>query len=219
VLSATLEEFKAKWTPLGAFKRAVAAFNDCLDTIDDLARIQADKSGAGTEKALCLVALISDAHTMSGAVAALASDTNDANLAAKVNFSRSNLKRGREAQIITRCENVLAAATENLDALDGEYGVTQAKLTALQAKIDAFRAAQPKPRRTRASASAATQQLRDCFVKADEIANEKLDKLVVQFQSSEPTFFSEFMSARRIGQVGSRSSRDKQGTLQLPKAA
>ena len=48
-----------------------------------------------------------------------------------------------------------SAATENLDSLDDEYGITQAKLNVLQQKIDAFRTVQPKPRRTRASASAA----------------------------------------------------------------
>ena len=218
-LSATLDAHKPKWTSLGAFKRAVTAFNDCIDSIDDLARIQADKSGAGAEKALCLVALATDAHTIASAVSALASDNNDASLAAKVAFSRSDLKRGREAEIVTRCENIHAAAVENLDALDDEYGVTQAKLTALQQKIDAFRTAQPKPRRTRASSSAATQQLRDCFAQADKIAHERLDKLAVQFETSEPAFFNEFTSARKIGQVGSRSSKDKQEALPLPKAA
>lgn len=218
-LSSALEAYKATWTPLGAFKRAVTTFNDCLDSIDELARIQADKSGAGAEKALCLVALATDAHTIGSAVAALASDTKDANLAAKVDFSRSELTRGRETQIVTRCENIHAAAAENLDALDDEYGVTQAKLNALQAKIDAFRTAQPKPRRTRASSSTATKQLRECFAQADQIAREKLDRLAVQFQASEPTFFSEFTAARKIGEGSSRSTKDKQGMLSLPKAA
>ena len=54
-LSSTLDDFKAKWSPLGAFKRAVTGFNDCLETIDELARIQADQSGAGAEKTLALV--------------------------------------------------------------------------------------------------------------------------------------------------------------------
>ncbi len=218
-LSDALESFKATWTTLGAFKRGVTAFNGCLDTIDELARIQADKSGAGAEKALCLVALVTDAHTIASAVAALASDTNDASLAAKVNFSRSDLARGRETQIITRCENIHNAATENLDALDDEYGVTQAKLTALQTKIDAFRTAQPKPRRTRATSSAATEQLRACFAQADQILDEKLDKLVVQFKASQPQFYAEYTSARRVGEAASRSPKDKQGTLRLPKAA
>lgn len=218
-LSATLESFKSTWTPLGAFKRSVTAFNACLDTIDELARIQADKSGAGAEKALCLVALVTDAHTIGSAVSALAADTDDAALAAKVNFSRSDLSRGREAQIITRCENILAAATESLDALDDEYGVTQSKLTALQSKIDSFRTAQPKPRRTRASTSAATEQLRGCFAQADQILREKLDKLVVQFETDAPQFFAEYTSARRVGEAASRSAKDKQGTLPLPKAA
>lgn len=218
-LSDTLESFKTTWTPLAAFKRAVTAFDNCLESIDELARIQADKSGAGAEKALCLVALVTDAHTIGSAVAALAADTDDAALAAKVDFSRSDLARGREAQIITRCENIHAAATENLDALDDEYGVTQAKLTALQAKIDAFRSAQPKPRRTRATSSAATEQLRACFTQADQILKGKLDKLVVQFEADAPQFYAEYTSARRIGEAASRSAKDKQGTLPLPKAA
>jgi hypothetical protein len=170
---------------------------------------------------LRLVALITDAHTVASAVAALASDTNDASLAAKVDFSRSELVRGREAQIITRCENIHAAATENLDSLDDEYGVTQAKLNTFQQKIDAFRTAQPKPRRTRASAGAATQQLQECFARAAQIAREKLDKLVVQFQAGEPTFYSEYTAARRIGETASR--KDKPGavsdSIPLPKAA
>ena len=165
---------------------------------------------------LCLVALVTDTHTIGSAVAALASDTNDAALAAKVNFSRSDLSRGREAQVITRCENIHAAATENLD---DEYGVTQAKLTALQTKITAFRAAQPKPRRTRASSSAAMEQLRACFVLADQILREKLDKLVVQFERSAPQFHAEFLSARRVGEAASRPVKDRQGALPLPKAA
>jgi len=52
--------------------------------------------------------------------------------------------------------------------------------------------------------------LRDCFAQADKIASEKLEKLVVQFEASEPAFFNEFWSARRIGPTGSRSSSDKQ---------
>lgn len=97
--------------------------------------------------------------------------------------------------------------------------MTQAKLTALQTKIDAFRSAQPKPRRTRATSSAATEQLRACFAQADQILGEKLDKLVVQFETDEPQFHAEYTSARRVGEAATRSPKDKQGTLPLPKAA
>jgi hypothetical protein len=119
-----------------------------------------------------------------------------------------NLGQG-DTQIVTRCENVHAAATENLDSLDDEYGVTQAKLNALQQKIDAFRTVQPKPRRKRATASAATKQMRDCFRKADKIVQQKLDKLVVQFKESAPAFYNEYEAARKnVGPAG-RSSKDK----------
>jgi len=218
-LSLTLEAHKSTWTPLGAFKRAVTELRDCVETLDDLARIQMDKSGAGAEKALCLVALITEAHTVAGAVSALAADTNDASLGARVDFSRSDLKRGREAQIVTRCENILAAATENVSALDKDYGVSQSKLDGLQDRVDAFRTAQPKPRRSRSSSTAATRQIEDCFGRLDQITNGKLDKLMAQFETSEPAFFQEYWAARKIGQVGSRSPKKKQATLPLSKAA
>ena len=52
-----------------------------------------------------------------------------------------------------------------------------------------------------------------------EIENDKLDNFVRQLEVSEPAFFQEYIAARKISQAGSRSSRDKQGTLPLPKAA
>ncbi len=116
-------------------------------------------------------------------------------------------------------EHPRRAATENLDALDDEYGVTQAKLTALQTKIDAFRSAQPEPRRTRATSSAATEQLRAAFTQAVQILKGKLDKLVVQFEADAPKFYAEYVSACRVGEATTRSAKDKQGTLPLPKAA
>jgi hypothetical protein len=160
---------------------------------------------------------------VASAVFAFASDTNDAGLAARVNFNRSDLKRGREAQIASRCENILAAATQSLSSLDDDYGITQEKLDGLQEKIDAFRTAQPKPRRTRANSKAATQQMKQCFDKADLVVRDKFDKLIVQFEASEPVFFGEYMAARKIGAVSSRSSKDKpaadKSAITLPKAA
>jgi hypothetical protein len=41
----------------------------------------------------------------------------------------------------------------------------------------------------------------------------------VQFEATEPAFFQEYWAARKIGQVGSRSTKDKQGVLPLSKAA
>jgi hypothetical protein len=42
---------------------------------------------------------------------------------------------------------------------------------------------------------------------------------MAQFETSQPAFFQEYWAARKIGQVGSRSSESKQGVVPLSKAA
>jgi hypothetical protein len=207
LLAAILASSKAKWASLAAFKRAVTSFLECLEAIEELIRARVDKSGAGQEKALCKQALIKAAYAIASALTALASDTANAALANRITSSRTGLSRGQESEFLAHCENILSTATEYLDALDDEYGVTKAQLTSLQQKIDAFRAVQPKPRRTRAGRKAATDQLRAAFAQAEEILFDKLDNLMMQFEDSEPQFYVEYFAARKLSAPSSRSGK------------
>ena len=78
------------------------------------------------------------------------------------------------------------------------YGVTAAKLTALQAAITAFSGIIQKPRQTSASGKTVTQQLSDAFDAADVALNEELDNLVGQFQAANAKFVSDYTNARII---------------------
>jgi hypothetical protein len=77
--------------------------------------------------------------------------------------------------VLARCRDIRAAATANLASL-ADYGITQAKLTALKKKIDAFEALLAKPRQQIATSSAATQTLPQQFGAADAILNKRPDK-------------------------------------------
>jgi hypothetical protein len=165
---------------------------------------QASREGASNEKAYALAAVSDAAFEISAAVHAYAVTTQDYALEGRVDFSRSTIRYGREASVLARVRDIHAAATAELANL-ADYGVTQAKLTALKKKMDAFEAVLAKPRQQIATGSAATQSLQGKFNEADAILNKRLDKLVFQFKTSAPDFFTTYQTAHNI--VSLRGSR------------
>ncbi len=127
-----------------------------------------------------------------------------------MDFSRSTIGYGREAAVLALVRDIHAAATEQIANL-ADYGITQAKLTALKKKIDAFEASLAKPRQQIASGSATTQNLQAQFAEADAILNKRLDKVVFQFKASAPDFFNAYQTARSI--VDIRGTRKPNGTV------
>ena len=103
----------------------------------------------------------------------------------------------RDADAIKDCQNVHDLANTNIASL-GSYGVTAAKLTALQAAIDGFKAIVSKPRDNIVAGATVTQELSDEFDTADETLSEILDGLVVQFQATNAKFVSDYNNARTI---------------------
>ena len=134
---------------------------------------------------------------IAGAVHSWAVKNNDLDLAAKTDFSYSDLLDGRDRASAEKCQNVHKAATENLASL-GQHGVTAAKLTKLQQKIDAYTECVTKPRAAIQSNKTATQQLESEFAGADKLLHESLDKLALQFEVSHPHFFQDWQNARVI---------------------
>lgn len=98
--------------------------------------------------------------------------------------------------------NDLAAKT-SVTASDMTGGRdTAAKLTDLQARIDAYAASITKPRDAVASGSTATKQLSDEFDAADAALNDQMDALVPQFAAANAKFVEDYHNARIIVDSG-----------------
>jgi len=214
-----LETHKATWEILPAFATAVGEFTPIITEILSLAQTQASREGASNEKAYALEALGKAAFEVGAAVHAYAVTTEDFALEGRVDFSRSTIVYGREASVLARVRDIHAAATTQLANL-ADYGITQAKLTALKKKIDAFEASLAKPRQQIAESSAATQTLSQQFAEADTILNKRLDKLVYQFKESAPDFFNAYQTARSIVDLrGPRKTNDTPSPAPVPQPA
>ena len=200
-----LDSHKDTWTSLTGFGTAVGDLEANISTITSLAQVQSARSGAAAEKGAVLESLLDSAIQVAGATRAGAVVNKDHELATRANFSRSELGRGRSAEVVSRCRNVWTAANDNLDVL-GAFGVTASKLTTFKKRIDDFETAQPRPRQDRANSSAATQTLPELFRQTDEILNDCLDGLIVQFKASDADFFNTYQTARKIVSPGTRKT-------------
>jgi len=194
------------WSSKVALSRAVADLEAVVEKINDCAQCQAAKDGATEEKAQAARELGDAAFEIAAATKSCAVAGGNKYLAGQVDFSRSEITKGRDSSVLARCRAIHAAAAGALDSL-ADYEVTSAKLTALKKKIDAFDAAQSKPRQATASSSAATKELTKLFKQAGEILDDRLDGLLVPFKSTEPTFYSEYQAARVVvGNTGGRAA-------------
>jgi hypothetical protein len=210
-----LETNQTTWAGLPAFVTAAGEFSGVIAEILALAQTQASREGAANEKAYALEALGDAAFEVGAALHAYAVTLQDFALEGRVDFSRSTIVYGREAAVLARVRDIHAAATEQLAKL-ADYGITQAKLTALKKKIDAFEASLARPRQQIAAGSAATQSLQGKFNEADEILNKRLDKLVYQFKGSAPDFFNAYRTARSIVDIRGTRKSDKADATPTP---
>ena len=118
-----------------------------------------------------------------------------------MSYSKSDLRGGRDTASRDKCQQIHDAGTENLAALT-DYLITTALLTDLQQKIAAYNAAIQKPRQAKTNTKTATSQLEQVFAAADQVLGARLDKLVVQFEDANPTFFTNYQNARLIVDSG-----------------
>jgi hypothetical protein len=204
-----LHKHQALWTPLTGFADAVNDLDAQLAIITGLAQVQIAPNGGAALKKTAKDSLIETAYELAAATRAYAIVNKNAELAAELDYSEYDLGKGRPQAVMTRCLNIWSTATDN-QAASAAFGVTAAKLAALKQRIDAFEAADPKPRTGRTAAKAATDALPDAFAQVDEILNDCLDGLMAQFKSSSTEFYNEYFAARTI--VDTPSTRTRKAT-------
>lgn len=128
---------------------------------------------------------------------AYASATKNETLKAEVDYSHSKFLLLREDQLVSISQNIHDIGITNLPALK-DYGITDAKLTELQAAIDAFKASIPKPRAAKGQKITMTGNLEELFAQTDDILINQMDALLSNFETAHPNFVKDYRVARRI---------------------
>ena len=137
----------------------------------------------------------------------------DPELAAKANYTSSTVTAGKVTEVVARCRAIATATSDNLEAL-GKYGITQARLTALNKKIDAFDKLKTAPRQNQTTKGAVSKILPRLVREAVAIARDQLDELMPQFQDANPNFYNEYLAARAVvDQRGSHAEKPQPGVV------
>lgn len=178
-----------------------AAFNDFKTKITEIVAVvqqeSTDLSGIATDKAQRKQALGEQAATLAGAIFAFAATVSNVELKQQMNVSLPKLLKMSDSQLTARCQNIHDAGVANADAL-ADYGIKPATMTALQAAIDDYSAAAPKPRVARSQRKTVVGSLRELFRQADDILSERIDPLAGLFKESNPDFVNIYTAAREI---------------------
>ena len=193
-----LDSNNAVWQSLQAFADGYTDFTSHVARIQTLELSQVtDSTGIAQDKKASKAAMATAAQTISAAVHAYAVKNKNNTLANETDFTISDLTGERDAEAIKDSQNIHDLANTNIASL-AAYGITAAKLTALQAVIDGYKAIVTKPRDNIVAGATVTQALSDEFDAADETLSEILDGLIGQFAAANAKFVSDYNNARTI---------------------
>ena len=222
-LSAKLNSYLTLQSLLVASKSTVASVPALQESIDSLvdfileinlnAKIQASPSGAAEAKRDALQTLGDAAYEVAGGVLAFADKSGDLTLAARVRFPRSGVTAGSGNAVVARVQDIIDAATDNLNSL-GDHGVTADKLKAFKQALKAYDALRALPRNAIGAAAAATKALERLFPQVDRLLENQIDRLVWQFRASTPDLYDKYQTARSI--VGASTPGAETETLIVP---
>jgi hypothetical protein len=133
-----------------------------------------------------------------------ANTVGDKELLSSINFTASDLKRLRGANLIGTCNVIVTKAIEKAGEL-GSYGINRVLISELQAAITAFADSLTTPGSAKSNTKVATENLATLFKEAEEILTKRLDLDIEVYKTTNPDFYSRYQIARMVISNSGRS--------------
>jgi hypothetical protein len=130
-------------------------------------------------------------------VAAFAAKSNDNDLAAKAEMTRSSLDRMSDSDLVQTAKRVAEAANANLPSL-APYGVTKVEVTALETAATTFEEMKGSTRDAVVGRKVETMSLPEAIGTVRSIFRNEIDKMMTAFKRTKPDFYNGYFTARVI---------------------
>lgn len=197
------EQFLSTITSIPALSEQFNLFKDSLNTLNIIINRQTtDYKGYAEQKKVARNTLTDKAIVICKPLKAFASKTNNYVLEEEINYSLTDLVRAKEADFMDIVHRISVKADENATAL-ANYGITVSMITELQNSITSLNSLRSKPREAIGIKKVATADLISAIRNTDNILK-MIDKIIVIFKDSLHQFYGEYLSARKIIDIGSR---------------
>lgn len=181
-----------------AFATLLAELKAKKAAITSIATKEAQLSSTpATPKEASRISLCNKASEVAAIVFAFATAQKDHKLKEEVRTSFTKLRRLQDELLAPACMNIHKAATNNIAAL-APWGITPATLTNFLAIINQYRSAISMPRNTTSLRSAYTAELKKLFTETNQLLKTQLDKVALQFKTTEPNFYNAYITNRII---------------------
>jgi hypothetical protein len=198
-----LEKHVAVWTGLVPFKNAHDEFKNNVGSLEQATQTQESSlTGVALDKRYKKEAMVKKTLEISQVLFAYAEDQGDVVLRAKVDYSRSDYMKVRDAVVAQTCQNIHDLANPLIASL-AAYGLVAGDLSTQQAEIDAYTATVGSPRAALIVRKGATAEINALVKDSMKILNNRMDKLMPEYETSNADFFQEYFDARMIVDSGS----------------
>lgn len=192
-----------------AFTESLALFNSKIEEIQFyLGQQIKETTGITNDKQLVKENLCRMASDIAGIIYAFASTQKKMVLMEEVNYSYTKLFRLREDLILPTMQNIYVATEANREAIV-DYGIDAEKIEAFEQAILHFKAVLPKIRIIRSEKSIYLDKISEIMAEVDALLSNRLDKLAVLFQKSNPDFYNAYKHIRKIDAPNSTSTQVK----------
>jgi hypothetical protein len=193
-----LDQNNQLWSGKTAFSEAVTEAKNGVQAIRQAASTQENVTvGMTDQKTQTRNDLEEQTLEIADQLTALAAKNSDANLAAKVQLSRSSLDQLQDSDLVQTAQQVFELANANVKALQ-PYGVTVDQVATLKSTTTAFNDLKSSTRSAFAGRTSATASVGDLIRSTRSLFRNQLDKLMTPFRKSTPEFYSGYFAARVI---------------------
>lgn len=138
---------------------------------------------------------------VAAALFALANDTNNPDLQAKVSYSASDIKALKQEVLLTVAYAMYDLALEYKSEMD-TYGISATVINSIPGIIDNFSIAILTPRIEKATRKATGETIKTLVGETSGLLKNQLDKTALILKKNNPDFYNEYRSARKIGKPG-----------------
>ena len=181
-----------------AFKLAFNKLSSNVAAIKaaELIENQTSKSVTGSKNEL--KGLLTDITTdVVAGLFAMATETNNVDLLAKVSYSPSDLQKMKQETLLTVASAIYELA-ENYGRELENYGISSTMVNSIPGIIDNFSTAIPTPRIQDAARKAAANTIKNLLTETSGIQKNQMDKTALILKKDNPDFYDEYRTARKI---------------------
>ena len=202
-----LDEHSSVWNTMAPLQTAFTQFKAEIAGIDTTAQQQEAPNGATDDKAEARDTLEDVVFLACEALGVVAHTSNDHDLAALTDVTRTALDRMAAEELSNRATSVLAQANVHKTSLV-PLQVTQDNLDEFEQALQEFNAVKTGPRAAIVARATQTESLSTRVRRANGILRNRIDRMVNLFKRSNPDFVSGYQSARVIvDRAASRATR------------